>query len=260
MSTDPEVVTRIHLLESFKGELRKWHSANDPKQKEQHRTYINRNKNAVRQQIIEAGCFKTFTMAPPPIVGGGLIYRDADLFDYIFNPPYLTSMIPGIIDMIDETIGVLQTQPKPKPAVTNQGSIKVDVKQGYAFVTMAIDPAIPDLDDVLDAIKEAGKRCGVHAERVDEVETTERITDRILESIRKAEFVICDLTHPRPNVYWEAGYAHGLGKTPVYIAKDGTKLEFDLKDYPVIFFKSLVGLKDRLEKRLRALAEQRAKA
>jgi len=110
-----------------------------------------------------------------------------------------------------------------------------------------------DLDDVLDAIKEAAHRCGIQAERIDEPVSTERITDRIIESIQRAQFVIADLTDVRPNVYYEAGYAHGIGKVPIYIAREGTRVEFDLKDYPVIFFSSLRQLKDELEKRLRAL-------
>jgi nucleoside 2-deoxyribosyltransferase len=123
---------------------------------------------------------------------------------------------------------------------------------------MPIDPADAQLEDVLDAIKEAAKRCGIQAERVDEPHSNERITDRILESIRKAEYVIVDLTGSRPNVFYEAGYAQGLRKTPIYIAREGTRLEFDLKDYPVIFFKSMKELKDLLERRLRGLAEARA--
>ena len=60
-----------------------------------------------------------------------------------------------------------------------------------------------------------------------------------MESIRRAEYFIVDLTHSRANVYYEAGYAQGLGKTPIYVARQGTPLEFDLKDYPVIFFKNM---------------------
>ncbi|WP_205527616.1 hypothetical protein [Halomonas sp. JS92-SW72] len=111
------------------------------------------------------------------------------------------------------------------------------------------------MEDVLDSIKEAANKCGIHAERVDEVQSNNRITDRILESIDKAQFVIVDLTHSRPNVFYEAGYAQGLGKIPIYIARDGTRLEFDLKDYPVIFFKNMRELKTGLEERLRSLAE-----
>ncbi len=48
-----------------------------------------------------------------------------------------------------------------------------------------------------------------------------------------------------------------IGKIPIYIARQGTKLEFDLNDYPVIFFRGMEELKDTLEKRLRGLAEAR---
>ena len=123
----------------------------------------------------------------------------------------------------------------------------------YAFIAMPIDPDNKDLEDVLDSIKEACRRCGVNAERVDEPPSNERITDRILESIRRAEFVIVDLTNSKPNVFYEAGYAQGQGKTPIYVARAGTPLEFDLKDYPIIFFKNMKQLKDGLEHRLRGL-------
>jgi hypothetical protein len=102
----------------------------------------------------------------------------------------------------------------------------------------------------LDAIKEAARRCGIHAERIDEPQSNDRITDRILESIRKAEYVIVDLTKSKPNVFYEAGYAHGIGKIPIYVARHGTPIEFDLGDYPVIIFKNMTQLKDLLEKRL----------
>ena len=67
--------------------------------------------------------------------------------------------------------------------------------------------------------------------------------------------MIVDLTGSRPNVFYEAGYAQGLRKIPIYIAREGTRLEFDLKDYPIIFFRNMKELKDGLEKRLRGLAE-----
>lgn len=217
------------------------------------RAAINQNKIWVRQEVIEAGCFQTITIAPPPMMGG-LIIRDADPFDLLFNAPYGMSLSDNVIDMIDQAIGVLLNASNDKQSPTNTPIIEITTIKDYAFVAMAINPQNPELDDVLDAIKEGAKRCGVLAERVDEPQSNERITDRILESIRKAEFVIVDLTFSRPNVFYEAGYAHGIGKIPIYIAKDGTKLEFDLKDYPIIFFSNLKNLKDSLEKRLRGLA------
>ena len=88
---------------------------------------------------------------------------------------------------------------------------------------MLIGPANP-FDDVLDAIKESCHKCGLIAERVNEAQANERITDRILKSIQKAKYVIVDLTESRPNVFYEVGYAQVIGKLPNYIAKQGTHL------------------------------------
>ena len=65
--------------------------------------------------------------------------------------------------------------------------------------------------------------------------------------------MIVDLTKERPNVFFEAGYAHGIGKTPIYIAKEGTTVHFDVKDYPIITFKNMTKLKEELVKRFDAL-------
>jgi hypothetical protein len=123
---------------------------------------------------------------------------------------------------------------------------------------MAIDPADASLEDVLDTIKATCDECSIRAKRIDEDQSNDRITDRIVESIRTAEFVIVDLTLARPNVFFEAGFAHGLGKTPIYIAKHGTKPEFDIKDYPIIFFRNMRDLKVGLTARLKALSASHA--
>jgi hypothetical protein len=219
------------------------------------RSLINREAHWARQQVIEAGTFQTFTIAPPPAVGG-LIARDVDAFTSMFNSPYGLNLFRLIIDMVDGAIGVLST-PRMK-TTSNTPTVQVEMRKNYAFVAMAIDKDNPELEDVLDAIKESANRCGVQAERIDEEQSNERITDRILESIRTAEHVIVDLTGERPNVFFEAGFAHGFGKIPIYIAKEGTRIHFDLKDYPVIFFKNYKHLKDNLESRLRAISVKKA--
>jgi len=157
---------------------------------------------------------------------------------------------------MDRTIGVL-INPPPELKKTDEPTITTEIVKNYAFIAMPINPDDDELEDVLDSIKEACNRCGVHAERVDEPASNDKITDRIIESIRKAEYVIVDLTQAKPNVFYEAGYAHGFGKIPIYIAREGTKLEFDLKDYPVIFFKNMKQLKDLLENRIRGLSKIR---
>ena len=253
MNTDE----KIKRLDDFKQAVLEWSgSYRNEARRNELRSSINQNKVWVRQQVIEAKCLRIITIGPPPAVGG-LIMRGVDPFVMLFESPYGMSMVHYVVDMIDQTIGVLRALPEEESNFNDVSKVSINVQQNYAFVAMPIDPSNPELEDVLDSIKKCAERCGVWAERVDEAQSNERITDRILESIQKAEFVIVDLTYSRPNVYYEAGYAQGIGKTPVFVAKKGTELEFDLKDYPVIFFENYRQLKDELEKRLRVLAKKR---
>jgi hypothetical protein len=248
---DQETASRIARLQRFR-ELVALYSNREGYKADlaELRSEINKEVHWARQEVIEAGCYQSYTIGPPPITGGVIAQR-VDAFASMFNPPYGKNLFGEVIDMIDRTIGALSAaprKPKAEPLVAK-------VREKYAFVAMPIDPDRHDLADLLDAIKEAAGRCGIQAERIDEDLSNERITDRILHSISAAQHVIVDLTDERPNVFFEAGYAHGLGKTPIYVAKHGTKLHFDLKDYPVICFRSLKELKEQLEARLRAVSD-----
>ncbi len=131
---------------------------------------------------------------------------------------------------------------------------KVGTKPSFAFIAMPMDKDDHRLVDVLETIKHAAQRFGIVAERVDDTESNERITDRMLRSINSADFVIADLSNERPNVFFEAGYAEGRGKTPIYIARRGTPLHFDTKDYPIIFFHNMKELREGLQRRFDALS------
>ncbi|NER78881.1 MAG: hypothetical protein F6K42_04745 [Leptolyngbya sp. SIO1D8] len=135
--------------------------------------------------------------------------------------------------------------------------VEQPIRENFAFIAMSMDPNNPELDDILDAIKEGASSCGVTAERIDEEQTNEPITKRMLTAITESEFVVVDLTHARPNVYYEAGYAQGLGKIPIYIAKQDAQVHFDIQDYPVIFFRNLRSMRSSLADRLNAIRDSR---
>jgi hypothetical protein len=75
----------------------------------------------------------------------------------------------------------------------------------------------------------------------------------MLAAIESAEFVVADLTHPKPNVFYEAGFAQGLGKTPIYLARKGSVIPFDVKDYPIILYPNMRELRTQLAERLNAV-------
>ncbi len=131
-----------------------------------------------------------------------------------------------------------------------------DYEPDYLFVLMPMDTNAEN-EDILNTIKEVSNTLEIKAERIDEDEKNERITDRIVENIKRAEYIIAVLNSNKPNVYWEAGYAHAVEKIPIYIAKEGNKIHFDLKDYPIIFYKNYTELKGKLKKRLNALSTKK---
>lgn len=69
------------------------------------------------------------------------------------------------------------------------------------------------------SIRPAVRECGFTAARIDKIEYKEDVDDRILDEIEHADIVIADLTFARPSVYFEGGYAAGLGKPVIYTAR-----------------------------------------
>ncbi len=86
--------------------------------------------------------------------------------------------------------------------------------------------------------------------RVDRVEHNEDIDDKIFSLLNDADICIADLTHARPSVYYEAGYAFGQGKPVIYIVRDdhfrarpddpngNQRVHFDLQMKNIIPWKS----------------------
>lgn len=125
-----------------------------------------------------------------------------------------------------------------------------------AFIMMSIAPENPELEDILSATKRVSKEIGVECIRVDEIEHTGKITDLILEYINTSKYLICEISTERPNVYYELGYAHGRGKEVVLIARQGSNIHFDIKDYNIIYYRNITELEDRLSKRIAAIQEK----
>ena len=108
----------------------------------------------------------------------------------------------------------------------------------------------PDLVDAYESFEQVTQALGYECDRVTEENAEDRILPDILARIKRAAFTIVDLTDLRPNVFYELGYADGLGKKVVVTAKQGTELPFDVKDIPTIFWEGQKQLKDDLRKRI----------
>jgi len=128
--------------------------------------------------------------------------------------------------------------------------MKSTTPRPLVFVLM---PFSPDFDDVYKlGIKPACERAGALAERVDEQIFSESILDRIYTQISKADVIVADMTGRNPNVFYETGYAHALGKNVVLLTQTAEDIPFDLKHYPHIIYQGRIAdLSEELENRVR---------
>lgn len=119
------------------------------------------------------------------------------------------------------------------------------------FVAM---PFTPEMDDVYHlGIRETVQTLGGACERADEIQHTGGILEKIYDSIRDASIMIAEVSLPNPNVFYEIGFAHALGKPVVLITRDIAGSPFDLRGYNHIVYKSIVELRRSLESMLREL-------
>jgi hypothetical protein len=111
-------------------------------------------------------------------------------------------------------------------------------------------------DEVYRVIVEECRNLHLKAERVDEYVGSGIVVRDIAELIEKAEFLIFDLTGERQNVYYELGYAHGVGNEAteiLLIAQEGTNLHYDIAGLRVQFFTSDDQLRSILSRSLNTM-------
>jgi hypothetical protein len=126
-----------------------------------------------------------------------------------------------------------------------------DSSQG--FVAMWFSPDLQRAYDL--GLAQAIANSGYRPLRVDGVEHAGRIDDEIIAQIRRSRFVVADYTGHRGGVYFEAGFAMGLG-LPVFFTcrkADLAGLHFDVRQYNTIDWATPEELCQRLTKRISAV-------
>ena len=94
--------------------------------------------------------------------------------------------------------------------------------------------------------------------RIDEKKDANRIDDDILDAITQSRFVVADMTHGsdgvRGSVYFEAGFAHGLGLEVIYCCRRDCidRLPFDTRQYHHIVWDTPQQLRTELAERISA--------
>jgi hypothetical protein len=100
------------------------------------------------------------------------------------------------------------------------------------FVLMPFSQAMQPIFD--DHIKVVCTGLGLRAQRSDDFFNANVIVEDIWRAIYYAQVIIADCSGRNPNVFYEAGLAHALGRTTVLITQSLDDVPFDLRHLRVI--------------------------
>ena len=134
---------------------------------------------------------------------------------------------------------------------------KVNVGSAQGFIAMWFDDSMKKASK--EGIEPAIVDAGYSPMRIDKKLDVRKIDDEIVAQIRRSRFLVADCTHgetkSRGSVYWEAGFAYGLGIEVIYTChKDvAHDLPFDTRQFPHIIWRTPADLRRQLKERISAL-------
>jgi DNA-binding NtrC family response regulator len=123
------------------------------------------------------------------------------------------------------------------------------------FVAM---PFGEEFDPVFeDHISKVVEAVGMKADRADAFSAPGAIIDDILAAITTSEIVIADCTRRNPNVFYEIGIAHTLGKPTILVTANMNEVPFDLQHLRIIEYqytpRAMKQFEEKLESAIRSI-------
>jgi hypothetical protein len=134
----------------------------------------------------------------------------------------------------------------------------IDNYKNDIFVLM---PFAKDFKPIFeDHIKKVGKEIFMNVFRADDLFTNNSILEGIWKSINSSRIVIADLTTKNPNVFYEIGLCHAIGKDVVLIAQNQDDVPSDFPHLRVLFYtytpRGMAEFESSLKKRLYTILEE----
>jgi hypothetical protein len=132
--------------------------------------------------------------------------------------------------------------------------IEIPVERDLVAIMMPFDVRF---DSVYATLQQAAIAVGMRCFRADDIWVNNHIIDDIINLIWRARIVIADLSSRNPNVFYETGIAHTLGRDVIQIAQSIEDVPFDLRAIRSQTYlnngEGLARLKIQVAERLRSL-------
>ena len=153
---------------------------------------------------------------------------------------------------------LLMNQQKAQPA--SQVFSLEAIHQPQPSLVSIMMPFAAEFDPVYAAIQSAANSLGLKPMRADNFWEHHYVIQDIVNLIARARVVICDLSSRNPNVFYEAGIAHALGKEVILIAQFPDDVPFDLRHIRYVKYlnnaQGLSVLSDAIASRIQTVISQ----
>jgi hypothetical protein len=93
----------------------------------------------------------------------------------------------------------------------------------------AMMPFHPSFDAVYKCLKRTAEKAGLRCRRADDIWENPLVIQDVVSLIDKSRVVICDCSGRNPNVFYEIGIAHALGREVILITQAEADIPFDLR-------------------------------
>jgi hypothetical protein len=109
--------------------------------------------------------------------------------------------------------------------------------QKYTYDVFVLMPFSEELKPVYDDhIKETIKKLNLSIARADDFFSHNTIMNEIWSAISYAKIIIADCTGKNPNVFYEIGLAHAIGKPVILTTQNQDDVPFDLRHIRYIYY------------------------
>jgi hypothetical protein len=109
------------------------------------------------------------------------------------------------------------------------------------------------------ALQRTAESAGLRCRRADDIWENPAVIQDVVSLIDRSRVVICDCTGRNPNVFYEIGIAHTLGREVILITQAAADIPFDLRHLRYVPYlnngEGLDALSTCLERRLSDLAQ-----
>ena len=233
----------------------------------------------IKDQVIESFDVGDWSMLATYAGGlGGLITNHPRLlrslnWDDSDYPSCVAEVLADLVRKDEKILDIVEKMLQEKNAQHEAGSARVDVQTFFGTgqadhderavdtsLVTAMMPFRPDFDDVREAMRRACADTGRTFKAADDIWESSVLIEDVINLIFKSCIVIVDFTGKNPNVFYETGVAHALGKEVIPITQSIDDVPFDLKHHRVLCYDNNEGgreqLQAKLEERIRTIARQ----